>query len=327
MPLVAGCLLTQNKPMTIARSQLIDRERGGFHHIVSRCVRRAWLCGRDSLTGRDYSHRRGWIEKRLLLLTKAFSVQAYGYALMSNHCHLVVEYRPQDAKKWTNEEVARRWLLVHPPRASKNPEARVEALASDEERIEVVRDRLADLSWFMRSLNWWISRRANREDDCTGRFWEGRFHSSKPLPNMEAVRACMGYVDLNPLRAGATSSVSGGTTGLARRVEEAGVEPEKATRPLAPLTMESNRICSGGPTSLEVTLTTHLESVSWIAWREGLVESPLVHKPEGLADPDEFLACVSKYRKRWGRKEGRGDLPVPGHVPLRQRKEAISLPA
>ncbi len=315
--------------MTIARSQLIDRERGGFHHIVSRCVRRAWLCGRDTATGRDYSHRRQWIEKRLLRMSEAFSVQVYGYAVMSNHYHVAVEYRPQDAKKWTREEVARRWLIAHPPRAGRDLQAAVEALASDEERIEVLRHRLADLSWFMRCVNWWISRRANREDDCTGRFWESRFHSSRPLPNMEAVDACMGYVDLNPLRAGATASVSGGTTGLARRVEEAQVQPEKIDEVLAPLLMEcgqSGRIHTGGPTSLEVTLEAHMERLSWIAWREGLVESPLLPRdPKGLSDPEGFLTCVNKYRKRWGRKEGHGDPPLPKHPPLRQ--EATSLPA
>ena len=93
------------------------------------------------------------------------------------------------------------------------------ARTADAEQVETLRRRLADLSWFMRGLSEPIARRANREDNCTGRFWEGRF-KSQALLDEAAVLACTMYVDLNPIRAGvAQTPETSRHTSAFRRIE------------------------------------------------------------------------------------------------------------
>ena len=182
-----------------ARHSILPPGEDCVVHTISRCVRRAYLCGRDAATGKDYEHRRDWVRERIQRLAGVFAIEVCAYAVMSNHCHLVLWTRPAVAESWSPEEVARRWLRVF-DRTLTAADASIANLAKDETRIATLRQHLGSVSWFMRCLNEFIARMANNEDDCTGRFWEGRF-KSQLLTDEGAVLACMTYVDLNPVRA------------------------------------------------------------------------------------------------------------------------------
>jgi len=191
--------------MPTPRKALVNLEVTPFYHCSVRCVRRAFLCGEDAESGRSFEHRRGWIRERLLELAALFALDICAYAVMSNHYHLVVRMEPEAAAQWTALEVIHRWhgLFSGTPLSRRFEQgeqlSEAERLVLDG-LVILWRSRLTDLSWFMRAMNEQIARRANAEDGCTGRFWEGRF-KSQALLDEKAILACMAYVDLNPIRA------------------------------------------------------------------------------------------------------------------------------
>jgi len=191
--------------MPQARSRQISLDDTPYYHCISRCVRRAFLCGKDTHTGFDFEHRRQWIVDRIKLLSSVFAVDLCAYAIMSNHYHVVVRINVDQVKQWSDQEVASRWMqLFSGPLLMHQYLGNANLTAVEKKRVASLfstwRERLGDLSWFMRCLNERIARMANSEDHCTGRFWEGRF-KSQALLDVSAVLACMAYVDLNPVRA------------------------------------------------------------------------------------------------------------------------------
>jgi len=225
--------------MTRPRATLVSSADTPYYHCIGRCVRRAFLCGADLLTGRNFDHRKVLILTRLSLLTEVFAIDLCGYALMSNHYHLVLRLAPDRAKFWTTREIVARWskIFTGPEflHRYRNGKALTELeLANLETLVAVWRSRLCDLSWFMRCLNEFVARQANAEDNCTGHFWEGRFRSQALLDDAALITA-MVYVDLNPVRAGLAQSVSASdfTSGQQRldEVTQVGGESPQVVRP------------------------------------------------------------------------------------------------
>jgi REP element-mobilizing transposase RayT len=191
--------------MTYARKSLISLEDTPYYHVVSRCVRRAWLWGFDQYAQKDYSHRKEWVLARIRYLTRVFAIEVCAYAVMSNHYHLVLYVNARSARGWSEAEAMARWSKLFRLPDFVRRYRRAEPVTSAERHaaqdlISKWRLRLHDVSWFMRSLNEHLARRANAEDDCKGRFWEGRFKSQALLDEAGLLTA-MAYVDLNPVRA------------------------------------------------------------------------------------------------------------------------------
>ena len=143
--------------MAIPRHLLVDPVNECDYHLVSRCVRRAFLCGVDERDDRDYSHRRAWLVGRLGQIAPCFAVDVYAYTVLSNHFHLVLRHDPLAHRGWTDGEVARRWVEAFPPTEhgevaeALKPERR-ELILDDPGRVARARRTLGSMSHFMKHL-------------------------------------------------------------------------------------------------------------------------------------------------------------------------------
>jgi hypothetical protein len=161
--------------MTQARRNPISLSDTPYYHCVNRCVGRAFLCGEDRHTGRNYEHRKQWVVEKIKALSSLFAIDICAYAVLANHYHIVMFVDEKRALEWNDEEVVARWkqlfrgvILVDRYMAGQcgtNAEA-----GKAREVINQWRERLSDISWYMRCLNEHIAREANKEDGCKGRF-------------------------------------------------------------------------------------------------------------------------------------------------------------
>lgn len=185
----------------------LSLEETPWYHVVSRCVRRAYLCGIDHITGKSYEHRRDWVEQRIKQLASVFTIDIAAFAIMHNHYHIVVRVDNERIVELTTEEVLQRWTQLYAgPLIIRRylTEERQQMGQGEQQQVEQLADeyrkRLCDLSWFMKNLNEFISRKANAEENVKGHFWESRY-KCQALLDEQALLAAMAYVDLNPIRA------------------------------------------------------------------------------------------------------------------------------
>jgi len=292
--------------MTYARSQIAPPGEHGCFHVVTRCVRRAFLCGSDQFSGKNFDHRRQWIEDRIRFLAESFAVSIYSYGVMSNHTHIVLSIDPEAVAGWNDEEVADRWLRVFPgamaQASSDEQKQRVRmGLLSTPDRMQEIRKRLGSLSWFMRALNEPIARMANEEDNCSGRFWEGRF-KCQALLEQQAVVSAMAYVDLNPARAKMADTLeesdhtsiksrlkSGrSAVGNKSKLSNAGLQP------VAGLDAEA---------LLDMTETSYIDLVQWTGEQlHPMKRGKLIPRSDLGEKPPKVVFKISNHSDRWIRQ-------------------------
>jgi len=325
--------------MTRARRTQIDLESTPYYHCMSRCVRRAFLCGTDKHTGVSYDHRKQWIVDCIAHLADAFAIELAAYAVMSNHFHVVLYVNEAKAESWSVREVITQWLKLCKGSKLVNRFHRHEELSPAELKVidnlaENYRQRLMSISEYMGCLKQPIAYAANREDSCRGRFWEGRF-KSQALLDEKALLTCMMYVDLNPIRAGVCDSLeSSDFTSIQQRIlDYAKSQSTKKTTTKSTLrtkkqkkgepefrqpmlqcflttnnsTDKNNAITNNNISSISISLnlTDYFELIDWTgrAVREdirGAIPSEVKSLLNKLSlDPDAVIGTIQEYKKRF----------------------------
>lgn len=312
--------------MGYSRKSLISLEDTPYYHVVARCVRRAWLWGYDTYAGKDYSHRKAWVLQRLRHLADIFSIDLCAYAIMSNHYHLVLRVDRQRMARQSHAEIVTRWtqLFSNPPLIQRWQDGRASAAERmiAEELIERWRLRLIDISWYMRCLNEYLARRANAEDACTGRFWEGRFKSQALLDEAGLLTA-MAYVDLNPVRAGiAATPEESEFTSVYTRLQlfrrESAVQPRMRQSPrslsgrqASPPLLAFSELADPGRSNIPMKFPEYLQLLDWTGRRRradkrGAMEQDLPPMLVRLQiEPDAWLQTMRPQGNHFGRAIGR----------------------
>src|SRR5690606_14036439 len=215
------------------------------------------------------------------------------------------------AKALSAREVIERWhslfkgnLLSQRYLAGDLSPSEIDALNSC---IEEWRNRLCSISWFMRLLNERIAREANKEDECTGRFWEGRF-KSQALLDEKALAACMAYVDLNPIRAAMASTPEHSDhTSIQKRIQQArkSKTPNELSQQECRLFPFAGNPKQDMPEGLPFKLTDYLELVDWTGRilrddKRGAISENLPPILERLEiEPKIWLNTTSHFEKRF----------------------------
>jgi len=204
------------------RGSLINPNEVTIAHTVAKTSRNLFLLGEDFATRTSNSHRKDWILDILEFQSSLMAIDLLDFALMGNHFHQVLRSRPDVVKKWSDHEVARRWLTLC-PRSKKRQEvdgkvqyvpippkeSQIDNLAKNKKRIKKLRAQLSSISWWMRLSCQKVAQRANKEDGGSmGPLWKGRFHATV-IEDLSYLLGCCLYVDLNAVQASIAENIEG----------------------------------------------------------------------------------------------------------------------
>ncbi|MCP5092686.1 MAG: hypothetical protein GY949_17375 [Gammaproteobacteria bacterium] len=97
----------------LCRAEVIDPQQVTIAHVINRTVRRCFLMGDDPISGKNFDHRKEWIESLLQHFAAHFGIDLLCYSILSNHFHLILRTRCDVVETWDDTEVARRWLMKY----------------------------------------------------------------------------------------------------------------------------------------------------------------------------------------------------------------------
>jgi len=161
-------------------SRMIIQDKTAVYHVMSR----------TALDGFPIeSFEKDFLLDLIKRMAGLFFTEVYGFALMDNHFHLLVKMLPEH--EFTDEAVKERLERYY-------GEKRAQAW---EGQLPFVREKLGNLSEFMREIKVNFTRFYNKRHGRRGYFWGDRF-KSVIVEEGETLINCLAYIDLNPVRAG-----------------------------------------------------------------------------------------------------------------------------
>jgi hypothetical protein len=241
-------------------------------------------------------------------------VDVLGFAVTPHQLDVVVWTRPDQTDGWSDAETIQRWRRVFPAdraekrTAKKNGRLPLPKKDESPDRIGDMRQRLGTVSWFMRCLNEWLARTANREDGMTGRFWEGRF-KCRVLLDESAIVTCLAYVDLIPFTHALLSDPGRMEhSSYFDRVQSA--TPGRSEAWLCPMGKEA---VDEGRSRVSLDLEDYLALIDWTArqW----APDPGEPMPDSLTEilrglqihPHRWVETVAGFERLFHRVAGRAD--------------------
>jgi len=168
------------------RARFKLKDIGAWYHLYSR------VAGRSGEYPLAEKRARRKVVELFRFYSSVYFVRIAGFSVMGNHYHTVVRF--SDPVEVERDELMRRALILYPKES-------VKLNAWSAEQWNKFRDRLFDVSEFMRNFQAAFARWFNASHERKGRFWGDRFKSTL-LEDEKAVMDCLLYIELNPVRAG-----------------------------------------------------------------------------------------------------------------------------
>ncbi len=288
----------KNNKMIATIEPTSENSVSGFFHCTNRSVRRTVLCNKNDVNNNHYFHYKDWIEKKILELSNSFSVSLYAYAVMDSHYHIVLQLNSQSAIDWTEEQVAENWLRAFPgqlddPNYAKQRILKKLAILTNKDKLQLYRQRLGSVSWFLKCINESVENR-NREENQVNWDLPGQESSYSPLLDTVSIISCMTYVDLNPVREKITEKIhTSSHTSIKKRISSI-----KQKYPIAVQAYLDGSVQAltnkKYATPLSISLQNYIELVDWTG--------SLINKVNTIPTQDninEFLCTHNLLEKKW----------------------------